>query len=226
VGGPFCIKEATTPRRPKVLPDEQPKDKPAASLRPDRNTPYRKADPTRAGADLQAFREKYGRAEQITDASRLPKWLLYAVVLHEHVGLNWSDAMRELFTEKQAARKRQMLDHYRKCPAYKELLATVKAWDRDQVRAEAVELVAAHAMQINVTNLRVLQLAKDTNNVAELGKQSRWLAENFGMTIPKKSEQAPTAIHITLNNATISGEIPMGESDSHKILPAEIVTDE
>jgi hypothetical protein len=153
--------------------------------------------------------------------------VLHVVARKVYCDMTWEEAIREEFPKNEGRAKKKMraLQKYTRSPAVKSVREKMLAQETD-VRAMASEVIAAHAMKIGFLNLKVLEIAQRTDNLPELAKQSRWLAENYGMTIPKKSETSPTAIHITLNNATISGEIPMGESESHKILPAEIVTDE
>lgn len=212
-------------RRPKsrVVEDS------GGSLKPQVNSPSRKADPTRASADLVAFRQKHGKSlsESMEDEAQLPKWVMHVLARKMFCDMTWSDAVREEFkTEQQQMRKRRALDHYRKSPAFQKLVARMKSDDMD-IRQMAADVIAGHAMKIGYLNLKVLKLAEEARNIPELAKQSRWLAENYGMTVPKKTEnQAPTNIVIQFSGGQVSAEIPMGESESVKVLPAEIVKDE
>ena len=175
----------------------------------------------------RAMLAKLGPAKDRTRVTDLPQWVKLSLLEHELLGRSWNQICKaqgkKLGRSERAVDKQ--LSEYRKSPAAAEFIAALAPLIADPVELGKA-ILRANAANVAIENIIHYEAAKEAGDVAEAGKQLRFITEAIGMPQPKRTEAAPpTSINITFSGGTITAEIPMGESEGVKVVDAEIIED-
>jgi hypothetical protein len=170
--------------------------------------------------EVKARLAKIPRMKERTEPHHLPGWTKIACVKHELLGQSWRQIAKDLGKNK--ARVQDLVN----TPAAKKFREAMAEMTGDPVELARAVLKGA-AVGLAVENLLHYEAAKKAGDNAEAGRQLRFLTETVGVSMPKNADAVPTQITINLGGGiSVSADIPHGESEGTKILPAEILNDD
>lgn len=148
---------------------------------------------------------KYKKNE-ISEATQLPPWVKVALTYRELYGWTWKDICKTV------KRSPVTLQHYRRSPAAKAWVQSVREFRDDPVKL-AGAILKSNQVGVMLDRVVFLEAAKEAGDYKEGDKIARDMQDRAGLVRKTDQPTGPAQIVINLPGGASIEDIPMVESE-------------